>query len=68
MILYQIQATIHGKQIPTFYLDSDVQGIVNGNQAIGIAQDIIGDSKKLGFYTVEIITIEIEPGHIPQVR
>ena len=46
---YAIQATRHinapeGKrryQLPTFYLDADVQGITNADQAVMIARQII---------------------------
>lgn len=39
--LYCIQATVNGRQIPTFYLDAQVQGIMNIAQAEKVARDIL---------------------------
>lgn len=40
--LYCIQATVNGRQVPTFYLDAQVQGIVNIAQAEKIGREIVG--------------------------
>jgi hypothetical protein len=50
MTLYAVQATVETKrgewsgmkQIPTFYLDSNVQGIISEEHACRIAADILG--------------------------
>lgn len=39
--LYCIQATVNGRQAPTFYLDAQVQGILNIRAAEKIARDIV---------------------------
>ena len=53
-MLYQIQATVVEKradgysvthQIPTFYLDSNIQGIVSEEHAAKIATDILNPAK-----------------------
>ena len=39
--LYCIQATVNGRQIPTFYLDAQVQGIMNIAHAEKVARTIL---------------------------
>ena len=41
--MWSIHATRDGKQLPTFYLDSTVQGITNEEHAVNIAREIIGN-------------------------
>lgn len=40
---YAVTATRNGRQIPTFYLDADVQGIMDTEHAKRIAVDIVGE-------------------------
>lgn len=65
--LYQIQATINGRQVPTFYLDSQVQGILNIRHAENVARDIItsGDSTENARVIIAAMEInyEIQPWH-----
>lgn len=46
---YQVQGTVNHRdvttQLPTFYLHSDVQGILNVEQAEKVAQDIVNPTK-----------------------
>ena len=39
---YVVQATVNGRQLPTFLLDPNIQGIQNDSQAMAVAQKIIG--------------------------
>ena len=39
---YVVQATVNGRQLPTFLLDPNVQGIRNDSDAMAIAHEIIG--------------------------
>ncbi len=39
---YAVTATRNGRQIPTFYLDASVQGIMDADHAERIAADIVG--------------------------
>lgn len=41
--MYLIQATRDGKQIPSFMLDENIQGIVSDEQARAIAHEILGN-------------------------
>lgn len=41
MTLWAIQATVNGTQVPTFYLDAQVQGILDANHAHKVAHNII---------------------------
>lgn len=39
--LYCIQATVNGRQVPTFYLDAQVQGIISIKHAERVARKIL---------------------------
>lgn len=41
MTLWQVMATVNGRQVPTFYLDKQVQGILDETSAERIARDIV---------------------------
>ena len=41
--LYAVNAVRNGKQLPIFYLDENVNGIINRDHAKGIARDILGE-------------------------
>jgi hypothetical protein len=63
-MLYQIQGTIKRggvvRQFPTFYLDSDVQGIVSDQHAKKIAEEVLnpfGDYECSCFATAVPINI-----------
>ncbi len=43
---YQIQGTVGGHQIPTFYLNSNVQGIVDAEHAEQIAREVVNPTNK----------------------
>ena len=43
--LYAIHATIYGRQIPTFYLDAQVQGITDRIHAEQVARTILEASR-----------------------
>jgi len=44
---YQIQASRNGVQLPTFYLNSDVQGIMDPLTAAKVASDVLLDDTDL---------------------
>lgn len=68
--LYCIKATVNGRQIPTFYLDAQVQGILNCAQAEKIARDILTISGFVTFHEINVaameINYEIAPWHDAQ--
>lgn len=57
--LYQIQATVNGRQIPTFYLDAQVQGVINCAHAERVARDILTISGFIVYSEVNIAAMEI---------
>lgn len=57
--LYQITATVNGRQIPTFYLDAQVQGVTNCAQAEKIARDILTINGFVAFSTVNVAAFEV---------
>lgn len=40
---YQIDAVRNGCELPTFFLDADIQGIVTNEQAAKVAFNLLGD-------------------------
>lgn len=57
MTLWQIQATRGtSEQVPTFYLDAQVQGILNEEKAIKVARDILGFDA-LSQYRIRVMAI-----------
>lgn len=57
--LYQIQATVNGRQVPTFYLDAQVQGILNIKSAEKIARDILTGGQTTEYARVVVAAMEI---------
>lgn len=57
--LYCIQATVNGRQIPTFYLDAQVQGIMTIAHAERIAKGIIRSSETTEHARVIVAAMEI---------
>jgi hypothetical protein len=58
--LYCIQATVNGRQVPTFYLDAQVQGILNARQAEKVARDILNSASAYGdIPAINIAAMEI---------
>ena len=57
--LYQIQATVNGRQVPTFYLDSQVQGIVNIAHAEKVATSILTSVETTGNARVIVAAMEV---------
>lgn len=47
---YIVQGTIDGNQIPTFYLDPNVQGIMSAKHACEVAKDIVGEGKNVSLF------------------
>ena len=43
--MYIIQATVNGRQIPTFFLDENIQGIVDEETCRDVAMDILNPLK-----------------------
>lgn len=70
MTLYQIEAAVEGVQVPIFYLDADVQGIISLGQAARIAHDILTIGKRNAnvAITATRITLDLEPGHNPVIH
>jgi len=54
--MWAVQAIRDGKQVPTFYLNKDVQGIVSKEQAEQVAREVLGlvDSD----WSTDSITVE----------
>jgi len=64
--MYAITATVNGRQVPTFYLHPDVQGLMSEAAAIRIAADIINpmDNHELVLsICAELVIIIIGPNH-----
>lgn len=60
--MYAVTATVNGKQIPAFYLDENVQGIVDEDQARQIAEQIITTAMYEGVFPhphVEITVVKL---------
>ena len=57
--LYQIRATVNGRQVPTFYLDAQIQGIFNSRQAEKIACDILTINGFVAFSEVNVAAMEV---------
>ena len=66
--MYGIQATVSRRdgqwegtrQVPTFYLDERVQGIVSEDHAAEIARDIINPYRESAL-SVHVIAVKIDP-------
>ena len=47
---YIVQGTIDGKQIPTFFLDPNVQGLVSAKGAYEVVKSIVGEGKNVSIF------------------
>lgn len=62
MKAYAVQATVNGRQVPTFYLLANVQGIVNAEHAAAIAREIIGATLPDGTTDpLDVVHVHAEP-------
>lgn len=41
MTFWLVQATVNGVQVPTFYLNADIQGIISEQVCIKVAKDTV---------------------------
>jgi hypothetical protein len=57
--LYCIQATVNGRQMPTFYLDAQVQGILNSAHAEKVARDILTGGQTTEYARVVVAAMEV---------